>query len=298
MKKTLIIIATALIFNLGLRTWNLGFGTLSAQGVAINVIGASPNASAIFDVDVIPGYNRGMLIPRMTNAQRTAMVTLPQAAQGLVVYQTDVTEGFYYNTSITTTPNWVYLSSTGPTGPTGASGINGTNGATGPTGAASTVSGPTGPTGETGPTGAASTVPGPTGPTGETGPTGTGTGAVPSGAIILWSGSIANIPTGWLLCDGTNGTPNLRDKFIVGAGTTYAVNATGGEATHTLTIAEMPSHNHTLPIYEFGYVHTHPKVEDLTNTAYPSAQSSGYSGGSTAHENRPPYYALAYIMKQ
>ena len=153
MKKTLIIITAALTFSLGLGIWNLGLGTLNcfAQGVAINVIGASPNPSAIFDVDVIPNYNRGMLIPRMTDAQRTAIVTLPRAAQGLVVYQTDGTEGFYYNTSITTTPNWVYLSSTGPTGPSGTNGANGSTGATGVTGA----SGANGATGATGPTGTA-----------------------------------------------------------------------------------------------------------------------------------------------
>jgi hypothetical protein len=64
---------------------------------------------------------------------------------------------------------------------------------------------------------------------------------VPSGFIGMWSGSIASIPTSWLLCDGTNGTPNLRDRFIVGAGTTYAVAATGGSADSTL-----PTHTHTL----------------------------------------------------
>jgi hypothetical protein len=64
-------------------------------------------------------------------------------------------------------------------------------------------------------------------------------GTVPSGAIMMWSGSIASIPAGWYLCDGTNGTPNLRDRFIVGAGSTYAVNATGGSADATL-----PSHTH------------------------------------------------------
>ena len=50
----------------------------------------------------------------------------------------------------------------------------------------------------------------------------------PSGGIVMWSGSVASIPSGWLLCDGTNGTPDLRNRFIVGAGSTYAVGATGG----------------------------------------------------------------------
>ena len=76
---------------------------------------------------------------------------------------------------------------------------------------------------------------------------------IPSGAIILWSGSIGSIPSGWLLCNGSSGTPDLRDRFVVGAGTTYAVDATGGSAnatlpshTHTFTGAALGNHNHTL----------------------------------------------------
>jgi hypothetical protein len=61
-----------------------------------------------------------------------------------------------------------------------------------------------------------------------------------TGMIILWSGSIASIPSGFALCDGTSGTPDLRDRFIVGAGSTYAVDATGGSADATL-----PTHTHT-----------------------------------------------------
>ena len=72
--------------------------------------------------------------------------------------------------------------------------------------------------------------------------------SLPSGIIVMWSGSSTDIPTGWLLCDGSNGTPDLRDRFIVGAGSTYSPKATGGEATHKLTIAEMPSHNHNLSL--------------------------------------------------
>jgi len=63
---------------------------------------------------------------------------------------------------------------------------------------------------------------------------------IPAGIISMWSGSIASIPTGWLICDGTSGTPDLRNRFIVGAGSTYAVAATGGSADATLV-----SHTHT-----------------------------------------------------
>lgn len=60
--------------------------------------------------------------------------------------------------------------------------------------------------------------------------------AIAAGIIVVWSGSIVSIPNGWFLCNGQNSTPDLRDRFIVGAGTTYAVNAVGGVASHTHTI--------------------------------------------------------------
>ena len=56
---------------------------------------------------------------------------------------------------------------------------------------------------------------------------------VPSGVILMWSGTADNIPKGWLLCDGMNGTPNLRDRFIIGAGGKYSPGATGGAASVT-----------------------------------------------------------------
>lgn len=69
-------------------------------------------------------------------------------------------------------------------------------------------------------------------------------GGIPSGLICMWSGS--EIPSGWNLCDGTNGTPDLRDRFIVGSGSEYTIGETGGEKEHTLTTDEMPSHSHNL----------------------------------------------------
>lgn len=71
---------------------------------------------------------------------------------------------------------------------------------------------------------------------------------VPSGVILLWSGSIVSIPTGWYLCDGSNSTPDLRNRFVVGAGGSYAVGASGGASTVTLSVANLPAHTHSLSI--------------------------------------------------
>jgi len=121
--------------------------------------------------------------------------------------------------------------------------------------------------------------------------------AMPSGCILLWSGAIADIPGGWVLCDGTNDTPDLTARFIIHAdadsGGTYDVGDTGGEATHTLIIAEMPSHNHTaMPA---GWLQGYKGSEKYVGNGVVSV--TGNTGGNGPHENRPPYYALAYIMK-
>jgi microcystin-dependent protein len=69
---------------------------------------------------------------------------------------------------------------------------------------------------------------------------------IPTGVITLWSGSIASIPSGWALCNGSSGTPDLRDRFVVGAGSTYAVGATGGANTVTLDTTMIPAHSHSV----------------------------------------------------
>src|SRR5690606_19438934 len=79
---------------------------------------------------------------------------------------------------------------------------------------------------------------------------------IPIGGIIMWSGSIDSIPPGWALCDGRNGTPDLRDKFIVGAGQSYQVGNTGGRKEVTLTTSQLPTHTHTASISSSG-THNH-----------------------------------------
>jgi hypothetical protein len=144
--------------------------------------------------------------------------------------------------------------------------------------------------------------------------------AVPTGGIILWSGSTGSIPATWYLCDGTNGTPDLRNSFIVGAGSTYAVNATGGTAdavvvshTHTATSTSAvsdPGHRHGAPDGN-GTVYNGPYIAGATSTGAITNQTetattgitvatnttNANAGVSGTNANLPPYYALAYIMK-
>ena len=124
--------------------------------------------------------------------------------------------------------------------------------------------------------------------------------ALPSGCILLWSGAKDAIPDGFVLCDGQNNTPDLRSKFVLGAGSTYAVGATGGEATHTLTVNEMPSHTHDIYGGGFSGDPTHNSVRAGYIGEDNSVAESGVitnTGGGQPHNNMPPYYALCYIMK-
>ena len=131
----------------------------------------------------------------------------------------------------------------------------------------------------------------------------TGITSIPSGVIVMWSGSIANIPSGWYLCDGNNGTPNLTGKFVVHAdadsGGTYAPNATGGANSVTLTVSQIPAHSHSDTYYGANYTGGYSYYPAWAGYGVGNTHvlSSDNTGGGGSHENRPPYYALAYIMK-
>jgi hypothetical protein len=121
-------------------------------------------------------------------------------------------------------------------------------------------------------------------------------GLVPLGSIQMWAGS--TVPYGWSLCDGTGGTPDLRGKFIVAADPTnatgngtYALNQTGGEARHRLTVPEIPAHTHTYNAFGAGTV-----LIIGAGTRGQVSANTGSTGGGGYHENRPQYYALAYIQ--
>ncbi len=131
-----------------------------------------------------------------------------------------------------------------------------------------------------------------------------GHGTVPIGTIVMWGGG--TVPDGWAICNGetVNGitTPDLRNRFIVGAGDQYSIGNTGGEKTHTLTISEMPNHRHK---YTFKGADLAASWDSDNYFYNQSAEYSNnnneryteYEGGGKAHENRPPYYALSYIMR-
>ena len=190
----------------------------------------------------------------------------------------------------------------------------------------------------------------------------------PIGSIMMWSGTISNKSptdingltyTKWKICDGTNGTPDLRNRFIVGSGSNYNIGNTGGADNVTLTTAQMPSHNHTLTIdangshnhgmsnsgshlhkvnnmgdgsqeaiyvyftnnrgnldapvgggngngqFDVGkpnYSQHHHSSGDHTHTineagSHNHTSTMGNTGSGQSHENRPPYYALAFIMR-
>lgn len=111
--------------------------------------------------------------------------------------------------------------------------------------------------------------------------------SLPTGIITLWVGAIVDIPEGWALCDGNNGTPDLRNRFIVGAGDTYDPGDNGGNNNH--------DHNFTTD----GHSHTLGAGVDLaTGPAFDSTTTPNNDTGTTDSEsNLPPYYALAFIMK-
>ena len=165
----------------------------------------------------------------------------------------------------------------------------------------------------------------------------TGFGTIPVGGIIMWSGS--TVPTGWALCDGSQSTPDLRGRFIVGSGagsglTTRSIGNTGGAETHTLSLGNLPAHNHSFSgTTSTGGAHTHPysdvywmenggttvlgtnirgsgdtdgdneawEVGRTTSSAgdhnHTFSGNTGSVGDGTAVNHLPPFYALAFIMR-
>jgi microcystin-dependent protein len=256
--------------------WSRGTGTnISYTGqVGVNI--TTPDASSTVDMT---STNKGLLIPRMTTAQRQA-ITSP--ATSLMVFDTNDSRFYFYNsgqwyavnaldrlagsTTITHTGN---LTVTGTVSATNFSGVAG----------------------------------------------------VPTGVIVMWSGTIANIPAGWALCDGggSPARPDLSGRFIVGyksGDTDYGTIANkAGSASHTISIGEMPSHTHSYRMRtnwgnDGGSVYAQGEDGGTFANASTTTNATGGTGTSatgtssttivanTAIDMRPPYYVLAYIIKQ
>ncbi len=242
------------------------------------------------------------------------------------------------------------IGNTGPQGLQGVPGVAGPIGDTGPQGlqGAQGVQGVAGPVGDTGPQGTQGIQGpqgnvGPAGPTGDVGPTGAqgiqgvqgiqgiqgvpgSNASLPQGMIVMWSGALANVPAGWQLCDGTNGTPNLFDRFVLSIpnnGTNPG--AIGGSHAYTLTEAQLPPHSHTgggTTSVDGQHTHTMPgyhlyagtqipwynwannqKADNTNTTSADGAHAHTFNfttnntGGGAGIDNRPAYYTLAFIMK-
>lgn len=194
----------------------------------------------------------------------------------------------------------------GPAGPPGPAGDPGPKGQKGDTGA----QGPKGDPGEQGPQGNPGLGLPPGGTPGQMlvkasdanfdtawsdPPSGGGGGGIPTGGIIIWSGT--EVPNGWALCDGENGTPDLRGRFVLGQSETHPTGETGGSEEVTLTVAQMPSHTHSYYDQYAGSASPGTSAGTIYASARSTRLTTESSGASQPHSNMPPYYVLAYIMK-
>lgn len=146
----------------------------------------------------------------------------------------------------------------------------------------------------------------------------------PTGLIVMWAGQLSDIPTGWALCDGNNGTPNLLDRFLqsVPSATTNP-GSTGGETTKTLSVSQLPSHTHnhdsntstdgahqhTFDVdynlneggsdealnYGSGTTSSDHKTDSKGDHTHSDAVGS--TGGTSSYDNRPTFFELAFIQK-
>jgi microcystin-dependent protein len=281
----------------------------------VGINNSNPDANSILDLN---STNKGLLIPRMLTAQRESMVSL-KPAQGMMVYDTqlDVIFIFYSNKWYALNPWKTDYRTYNDSSASSMTAMFGGSTNYGNIGIGVDI--PTEKFQVNGKIKATEFI---------------GNGATPLGGIILWSGTIA--PTGWALCDGdtANGytTPNLKNRFVVGYNPSdwrydwpgnlsqkgTSTSDIGGAATVALNLSQMPRHNHgvTDPKHKhqttvtsvFGQGCTdnddcerHFYNSRTTVFKYSSSVKTGVTikdaGDDAAHENRPPYYTLAYIMR-
>jgi len=140
-----------------------------------------------------------------------------------------------------------------------------------------------------------------------------GDGTVPVGCIVMWSGSIATIPDGWTLCDGSRGTPDLRSRFVVGASGSVGPSgltrrdpaAMGGSETRVLTVAQIPAHSHSFTDVFFAEHNGNYGIPgnvgsgktDHDNWGFGMTSLTASAGGGQPFEIMPPFYSMAFIMR-
>ena len=121
--------------------------------------------------------------------------------------------------------------------------------------------------------------------------------AMPVGSIIMYNGKAEEIPSGWAICDGTNGTPNLLDRFILAS--TYC-GGTGGQSQITLSVSQLPPHRHRLKKCWYG---KSDNADDRQVVRWDDSVSTNdqilteETGFGLPINIMPPYYRLIYIMK-
>lgn len=326
-----------------------------ASQVGVNVL--TTHTSAALQVVSPSGNFRGLLSPTMTAFNRISISSGNNvAADGLMVYDVTHKMPYYYNSA---SSRWISMSPFVLSTPSGSTGVTPTGFITTPSGSSGfsvgintqtpskelDVAGNAGITGSV-IVGTNATVNGSLTVNGNFSKSGFPDNPfVPAGTIVMWHGS--SIPAGWVECNGSNGTPDLRGKFIVAAGQAagtplpgdvnpnYAANTTGGENRHALTKSEIPGHSHKMngdgaTVSVSGGAHSHgvPLIAGSTGVlggsgkdviptngnggtsssalhSHPNGEFSGQTGDGTsdglsgqAHENRPHYYVLRFIMKQ
>lgn len=128
----------------------------------------------------------------------------------------------------------------------------------------------------------------------------------PAKIIVLWSGTISEIPDGWALCDGTKGTPDLRGRFVIGTNpnanknndlSIYEMGSVGGAEVVALSVDQIPNHSHPVSGNVARWQEGGGKGPGTDRWYDGQPVTTGGVGGNQPHENRPPYYTLAYIMK-
>lgn len=128
---------------------------------------------------------------------------------------------------------------------------------------------------------------------------------IPSGGIIIWNGLISDIPDGWLLCNGSNGTPNLQERFVIGSSSNYPYTSEGGSTTAVLIPENIPEHTHNGPTFEAGehnhggytnngnfdgaHEHTPQEIGAFNNKSYPSLNNQIPPIGSSSHDKNTSY---------